>query len=244
MEIPKFKIRCSEIYKIMGESKGSSITEKQLKELVELQKKAVNKVLTEKQRLRVDELISKRDAPPQLSEGAKTYCQEWLIERLTGRVKEVETREIKKGNLCEEIAMKYVDPESEKNTSYFDSEYMTGTCDVLYPEMIRDIKCAFDVWSMPYFDNGPKSAYYWQAQGYMWGYNRKKYELCHVLVDTPEFLLYDWEKPLVCKDLPRWLRVKTFEMERDEDTFDKIADKVDLCREYIRELVYRLQYAG
>ena len=66
------RIRCSELGNIMSESSATSITAKQLDRLKELESKIK---LTEKQALERNVLQQKRDSPPELSKGAKTYLR-------------------------------------------------------------------------------------------------------------------------------------------------------------------------
>ncbi len=241
----KFKIRCSAIGDIMGDDSASNITEKQLKELNRLEKKLeVDSVsVTLNQHGDISRLRAKRDATPQLSQGAKSHCKKWLREELYGRRIEIRDRKIRKGLLCEDKAIELAYPGSVKcEDEYCDTEYITGHPDV-FPDhiIIADVKCSWDEASFPLFETKPDKGYWWQGQGYMFGFNREHYELTHCLINTPEELLYENEEAVDYNDLPRHLRVKTFEFERDDEAFEKIAKKVILCREYIEELLVNLE---
>ena len=67
----KFKIRCSANSNIMGEN---GLTDNQLNKIVELQHKTK---LTDKQQETLNDLVYRRDNP-ELPQGAKTYCEDWL----------------------------------------------------------------------------------------------------------------------------------------------------------------------
>jgi len=81
--------RASELGHIMADERSAVITPTQLKELNVLLEKIK---LTDKQAVRRDELIAKRDAPPVLSQGAKTYIQKKAIEDKYGFTKDIEYR--------------------------------------------------------------------------------------------------------------------------------------------------------
>ena len=74
----KITIRASALGKIMHLDQATKITDKQLQTINELQAKQElsEKGLTENQEKELKRLIAKRDAPPQLSKGAKTYIKD------------------------------------------------------------------------------------------------------------------------------------------------------------------------
>ena len=94
--------RCSALGSITAISRGSTITENQLAELNKLLEKVE---LTERQAIRRDELVAKRDAPPQLSEGAKSYLKQLWKEKTFGRYKHVDTKYMRKGTEEEHTAL-------------------------------------------------------------------------------------------------------------------------------------------
>ena len=86
MQTPLFKIRASQCGKIMG-GVFSKPTDKQIERLNELQARAngEGKPLTDNMKAELADLIAKRDNPPMLQAGAKTYLHQWMKERVKER---------------------------------------------------------------------------------------------------------------------------------------------------------------
>ena len=247
----EFKIRCSSIYKIMGSMKKSTLTDKQVIELKELEDKRVSKgvedlsdldseeryALTEKQNEKRLSLIEKRDRKPEISSGAKSYCEEWLMSNLVGYKKEVKSKYLEKGLACEDDAILLLNPDYRKNEERRESNYLSGECDILLDDKVIDIKCSWDFSTFPKLKEViPDEAYIWQVQGYMILENKPKAEVSYCLMNTPEHLD---DRCLDYSHLPRELRIKTFYFERDESAYEQIIEAVELCREYIEELKYK-----
>jgi len=269
MKIPKFKIRASAAGKIMADGKGSGgLTETQKKNLKTLQEK-------EKRTAKQDEtmygLIEKRDKPPELSSGAKTYCKEWLREILLKRRKDIRTKYTDKGNLVEDESIDFISVRDffevghyEKNEQFFENEFTQGTPDLLTDTEVWDMKNSWDFDTFPLLDNDvPKSDYYYQLQVYMGLTERKTAKLIYTLTNTPDHLIereikmaeiysnkpadeirkhfYDTMR---FDDIPEKLRYKEFNIEYHEPTLFKLHDKVILCRKYIDSLVDQLKQEG
>lgn len=260
--IPIFKIRCSAIGQIMG--LVGRPTEIQLADLAELEKKKADKGLTDKQQATLDSLIAKRDAPPQLSDGAKTYCQMWLKEQLYGRKKEFSNKYTEKGIQCEESAINVVAEHMGygfilKNTEQLEDEYMTGMPDLVLAEIIEEIKNSWSCFTFPLFATTiPDSDYPYQAQGYMHLAKKKKAGINYCLIDAPLEIMDAearkvWYKAgntgdvdmecydevyakMTYPDLPMSLRIKRFEFDYDAAIIKAVQDRVKLCREYIASI--------
>lgn len=261
MKIPKFKIRCSAISKIMADDvKTKPLTENQKKRLAELLKK---EKLTENQHNEMNKLIEKEKVKPELSSGAKSYCQQWLKEQIYGRCYEVKSKYLEKGNICEDYAIEMLNyifkKQYVKNEQYFENEYMTGTPDII-DTMIRDIKNSWSVDSYPLFDLKVKNEYYWQMQGYMnlTGLRQASVDFC--LVNAPDHLiqsevkraLYTSAKTdyelfqhythlLTFDDIDPRQRVRSFPVTYNQNDVDRIEQRVEMCRVYIQELINRME---
>ena len=96
------RIRCSELGNIMSDDPTTTITDNQLKELNGLLERVK---LTEKQALRRDELVAKRDAKPELSKGAKSFIQKKALHDKYGIEDTIENRYLDKGIMCEDEAI-------------------------------------------------------------------------------------------------------------------------------------------
>jgi len=99
----EFKIRCSAASNIMAGSNG--LTDKQLETIKTLEDKAWDR--TEKQEITLNDLIHKRDNP-ELPEGAKTYCKDWLKGQLFNYKKVLKNKFIDKGNIMEDESIDFI----------------------------------------------------------------------------------------------------------------------------------------
>lgn len=260
--LPKFKIRCSAIGQIMGGAFGKP-TDKQLARLDELQKRAdgEGKALTENMKAELAELIEKRDSKPSLDAGAKTYCEKWVKEQIYNRRNEFSSKYTEKGVLCEPAAIELVADIMgyglvEKNEVHKEDEYMMGSCDLDMPKIIEEIKNSWSVFTFPLFDTQLKDKdYIYQANGYMYLWDKPRAAVNYCLIDAPEEIInseafrvsrkagyeeIDMElfeevrAKMTFADIPKHLRHKRFEFDRDDTIIAGIIERVKLCREYIK----------
>lgn len=261
----KFKCRCSSLGHIMTDAKGAGITEKQLETLKDLAIKKLEKGLTDKQEITLSDLVAKRDAPPVLSETAKTYLRDWFIAEKFGRVHEFTNKFCEKGIAVEDEAIELYSRVSgrkfiKKNEDQLEDEWITGTPDIIM-DIVTDIKASWDIFTFPLFsDHVENKLYYAQLQGYQRLTEKNGGALAYCLVDTPEELIHKevnrakWnavgtlseedemklyelaEKNMKFSDIPEKTRVKIFDVPRDEEFISKIPQRVELCREYIKTL--------
>lgn len=264
--IPLFKIRCSAIGKIMGGVNRP--TEKQLATLADLEAKAQTvKGLTDKQKETLAELIAKRDAPPQLGEGAKTWCKQWIKEHLYSRRREFSNKYTEKGITCEPKAIDLTADVMSyglicKNEQHFEDDDIIGTPDLILSDTVEDIKNSWDCFTFPLFDAElPESDYYYQLQGYMALTGKKRAAVNYCLIDAPEELidrearnasfraglpevdmdLYDEvQAKMTYGNIPNELRFKRFEFDRNDEVITQIRQQVKLCREYIKTIYHVL----
>ena len=263
-QLPKFKISCHSIGDIMaGEIGLTEIQEARISEL-ETRKNGVGKPLTPNMETELAKLITKRDNP-ELPQGAKSFCKEWLIKHKFKRNKEFKNAVIEKGLACEQDAIELlslVNSENYvKNEDYFSNDFCHGSPDILTLDSVRDIKSSWDLYTFPMFeDEIPKKEYWWQLQGYMWLTGNKKAYLDYVLIDTPMPLvlldlkkLYyqsggaaeDWTPEKYeflypnyrFDDIPPEMRVKSFTFDKADWVEEQIYARVELCRKYIDSLI-------
>lgn len=262
-----FKIRASQIGRIMGGSIG--LTDIQKSTLSELEDRfnGNGRPLTanmEKERLK---LIEKRDNP-ELPQGSKTYCKQWLKETRFKRRAEIRSKFIDKGNECEEdgftlmaivlgLGMVY------KNEQFFEDEHICGTPDLILSDQVIDNKCSWNLDSFPMYESEvPEPDYWYQLQGYMALTGMQRATLAYTLVDAPVWMV---ERELEWSDnkfnvvnnmvftqktfeyfgiedkgfvpIPNKDRVKTFNIERMDSVITDIRTRVELCRNYIYTLL-------
>lgn len=129
-------------------------------------------------------------------------------------------------------------------------------------DYIIDVKSSWDIESfIGNLGAEVSSPYWWQLQVYMWLTGAERSEIAYCLVNTPEVLLNDekyrllrrmncvtdqdpkyvkaaanLEFDLTFDDIAIEKRVIRQSVDREEAMFDKIARKVELCREYLAEI--------
>lgn len=223
-QIKEFKIRCSAIGKIMTNPRSKKET---------------------------------------ISKTCKTYCIDWLKEQVYNRRKKFTSKYTQKGIEMEDKAIDFVGEMTNrflvKNEAFYFNGHITGTPDIrIGDEMIIDIKCSWDAFTFPLFASEvPNKDYWWQLQGYMAITGCKSAQLTYVLIDAPEHIIegearrkmysqgetemsmemYDEVyQDMTYDDVDGIYKIKTFNIERDETAIAKISERVELCREYIKEL--------
>lgn len=225
--LPIFKIRCSAINRIMAGEIGLTATqEEKLSDLLSRQNGTHPKglKLTEKMEVELAELQYKK-LNPELPEGAKTYCKEWVGYMIDGRRKEVKSKYIDKGNIVEEdsftimsvqlgLGMVYKNEERRSNA------FLEGECDVASKGVIYDNKASWEYGNFPMWETeNQNKGYEQQLQGYMELWDVDKAVLCYTLVDCPE--------SLVANEIRPWL---------SDDEKQRIVNELVYTREYFEAL--------
>jgi hypothetical protein len=189
-----------------------------------------------------------------LSETAKTMLVEWYKEQLYSRRRQVDSKYMTKGNLCEDDSIAMLDPTWVNNKEQFANDYMQGEPDVITDTHIIDIKNSWDFMTFPLFSKVlPSKDYGWQVLGYMELVGRQHGAVIYTLMDTPaELVAYEYKKAgynsLQVPDdfkaqfqyahLPKKLRVKRFEVEYDAEKVEAIKLKVDEARKFLACLTF------
>ena len=175
-----------------------------------------------------------------LSKTTKSYLEEWTKEQIYGVRKNIQSKYLTKGNEVEDDAINYASAEkgwlfAEKNEEYFEDDYFCGTPDVILEDKIIDIKSSWDCFSFPLFYNGiPNKDYYYQLQTYMHLTGKHKAQLVYVLMNTPEELTFEESHDYT--EINSKYRIKTFDIEYDEEVMQEMQLKVEQSREYINEI--------
>lgn len=209
-------------------------------------------------------MTNSRSKSESLSQTTKTYCQTWLKEQLYKTKKEFSSKQTEKGNIMEDESIDFISDQLGygmllKNETFYDDEFMKGTPDLVLANEIIDVKNSWDCFTFPIFENDvPNKSYWWQLQGYMSLTGRDKAKLIYVLSNTPDNLIereaYYWSKNngyeeldndvflkfherMTYDDIPDNLKIKVFEIERDNSAIEKINSRVLECREYINNLL-------
>ena len=260
----EFKIRCSAIGKIMAGNMGlteaqevkfqtlsvkEKLTELQAKELVELQRKKIFPELPKTAKSFCQMWLKEQLYDRQIDFGSK-YTEK-------GNTVEDESIEF----IARQLGLSELDIMSGsflKNYEFFENEFMCGTPDVIQPEYVVDAKNPWNFSTFPLFETElPEEDYYWQAQGYMNLTGKSHYKLIYTLMNTPEMLIESemrkdcyrngipfeeadyqvYYENMTYDKIPDNLRIKIFEIERNDSEILAINERVKECRKYIETVI-------
>lgn len=209
-------------------------------------------------------MATPRKAGEVLSETAKTYVHDLVLEEKYGIKNEFSSRYTDKGNEVEEIGIALVNEVLNykfiyKNYEFFENDWVKGTPDVNTDEVLLDVKCSWDATTFPFFDTEvPNKDYFYQLQGYMMLTGKQESILAYCLINTPFQMVEDeirrahWKFNLIEENtelrkeveskhvfdhIPEHKRVKYWFIRRDEAVIEKIKERVELCREYYNLLM-------
>ena len=209
-------------------------------------------------------MASPRNKSEILSQTAKTYIHEMVLQDKYGIRKEFSSRYTDKGNEVENESINLVNEVLDvgfiyKNEEHYQNDWITGTPDVNTEQVLLDVKSSWDGSTFPFFETEiPTKDYYYQLQGYMWLTGKQQSMLCYCLVDTPvdmvasevkrtHYLLNKIEEDIeltkeieskhIFSHIPKNRRVKVFYVQKDEAVIERIKEQVELCREYYNTLI-------
>lgn len=194
------------------------------------------------------------------------YVEEFTKSLWCGYRPEFSSKYTEKGTCQEDIGIKLVADVYglgwlSKNTERKRNEWVNGECDLNLANCLRDIKCPWNAHTFPFFAQEiPTKGYEWQAQTYMFLWEKEQYFLDYCLVDAPdhvidreywsnhkkleikgdevdEDLYNEVRKKMIHEHLPAEERVKTFEIKRNDLMIKKIIERVELGRIYQEKLL-------
>ena len=174
-----------------------------------------------------------------LSKTSITYIKEWLTTEIYGYQKEIKSKYIEKGNLLEDAAIDYAIqvldlPFVLKNEKHYMDDHFIGTPDIVTSDEVIDIKCSWDCFTFPLFDDEvPNDDYFYQLQIYMHLTGKRKARLVYVLMDTPEHM--HWERAMTYGHLEPKYRLKSFSIDYNNETITMLQMRVVAAREYIQQ---------
>jgi hypothetical protein len=203
-----------------------------------------------------------RSKAESISETTKTYLEEWMVEQKFGIRKDIASRYLEKGLQMEDTAIQeYANlfkVDAVKNDEWFENDYITGTPDIILDNKIVDIKCSFSAFTFPMFDTELKNkAYEYQLQGYMYLTGKTESEIAYFLLNSPESVILGEAKKILYTEAlgQEWLdiiveevreahsyddidikdRCKIFKVERDDTIISEIKNRVENCRDYVKQ---------
>lgn len=263
MNFNEFKCRCSSIGSMMSNSKDNpQITEKQLEELTELEKKPT---LTDKQKEKMAELLIKKENSKKviLSDTCIGYLMEWYAEKTAGKLAvDKETMEIdslEKGKLQENESLLLLsnidDYYYEKNEERVSNAYLTGEPDTFRGEFIINAEAILDtksVWDYPTYlkqlNAKLQPNYVQQIKGYGDICNTNELYVVKCLVNMPDSMIENYKTRMAYKmkvDVNDIGFLKYFQKWENSMRFDDIDERlrvhktqVEPFTEFERQQVY------
>jgi hypothetical protein len=181
-----------------------------------------------------------------LSEGAKTYLKMLAKQLMYGFEQEIDVKYMRKGIMCEEDSIALLNTvlfkRYTKNATRVETDLMSGECDILQPEYIRDIKTAWSLATFPAVqEDAHDKDYEYQGRAYMHLYDRPKFYLDFCLVSTPEELCrYEQQELHQVDHIDPRLRVTTVSYERDMEIEARMLEKCRAAQKYIQEITWRI----
>jgi hypothetical protein len=146
-----------------------------------------------------------------LSKTAQKHLLEVYVAERYGRKKDIQTKQMRKGNEVEDEAIEFLGdyllkPKNfyVKNTENFKNNFISGTPDVIDIDngnaIIYDVKSSYDFWTfMGNILDKIDSLYYWQMQSYMWLTGATKANVTFCLLNTPFGIIEQEKKSLLYK---------------------------------------------
>ncbi|WP_336704430.1 hypothetical protein [Chryseobacterium indologenes] len=186
--------RCSQLGKLMV-GVSPSLTANQEKELSELEAKMLAGKITDKQIIKMGDLIRKKEEKPELSKSVETHLADIHKGFFMKRDRQISNKFTEKGIIVEEKSITlYSEVKNTlflKNQKYYKNKFIHGTPDNVQKK-VRDMKNSWSLDSFPMYETviGNKD-YEWQLQGYMELTGIKEAELVYALVDTPNKIIID-----------------------------------------------------
>ncbi|MCE4064309.1 hypothetical protein LXM63_04330 [Chryseobacterium gleum] len=186
--------RCSQLGKLMV-GVSPALTANQEKELSDLRSKMLTGKITDKQIIKMGDLIRKKEEKPELSKGVVTHLTDIHKGFFMKRDRQISNKFTEKGIIVEEKSITlYSEVKNTlflKNQKYYKNKFIHGTPDNVQKK-VRDMKNSWSLDSFPMYETviGNKD-YEWQLQGYMELTGIKEAELVYALVDTPNKIIVD-----------------------------------------------------
>lgn len=194
VDFNKHLFRCSQLGKLMV-GVSPALTANQEKELSELRSKILTGKITDKQVIKMGDLIRKKEEKPELSKSVETHLADIHKGFFMKRDRQISNKFTEKGIIVEEKSITlYSEVKNTlflKNQKYYKNKFIHGTPDNVQKK-VRDMKNSWSLDSFPMYETviGNKD-YEWQLQGYMELTGIKEAELVYALVDTPNKIIID-----------------------------------------------------
>jgi len=260
-----YKFRPHAIGKLMS-GLPKPLTDLQEATLYNLENKYKLQTITDKQLETLVDLRSKKNAKPILSKGAKTYLQELYKDIFFNRTKNISSKYLQKGIAVEDDNISQYNEYKGlfiiKNTERFENEYFSGEPDAKDYSILYEFKSSWDYDTFPLFaEEIPIKDHEYQVQCYLDLLRLDRAVLVYGLLNTPDDLILkekykksieigvidlpeeidnEITKNMIYDDIPIEFKIKEFEIYRCPKTISQIKHIIDLSREYLNELHFKL----
>jgi hypothetical protein len=186
-------------------------------------------------------IMSKSKKPGELSQTCITYLKECYAEDK----EELSSKYLTKGILLENEAIEFASKvlyggiKAYKNEDIYANEWLVGTPDVILENSIIDTKCSWNRKTLLDSALELNTDYQWQLIGYMFLCNKDYATLFYYLGDTPAAANYGVKVSYShLEDFERWV---SYEFKRDLDKEQEIIDKVEQCRQWLKNYDAEIQ---
>ena len=186
-------------------------------------------------------IMSKSKKPGELSQTCITYLKEYYA----GDKEELSSKYLTKGILLEDEAIQFASKvlyggiKAYKNEDIYANEWLVGTPDVILENSIIDTKCSWSRKTLLDSALELDTNYQWQLIGYMFLCNKDYATLFYYLGDTPAAANFGTKVSYShLEDFERWV---SYEFKRDLDKEQEIIDKVEQCREWLKNYDAEIQ---
>lgn len=213
-------------------------------------------------------MTNPRSKSEEISKTALSQVQAKLLQDQFGIKKEFWSKHMDKGIQQEDESIELLGRvyglfNLKKNEESFQNDHFTGTPDLIYEDMVIDVKSSWDGTTFPWFESEiPNKDYYYQLQAYMDLCGKDRAMLSYCLVDAPEDMIQDeirrqaWQHKMIettnefddavraqmeFNHIPEIIRVKSYEFERDDDVIRAMKDRVELGQKYYDKFLNDLQ---
>jgi hypothetical protein len=214
--------------------------------------------LTEIQAAKRDELIAKRDAKPELSDGAKTIIED-IVNTTAYQYKDsFGSRETDKGTRVEDDSIELYNrifftdyKKLVEGDEFYELVYkcLGGHPDIADKKRLKvvDIKSPWSKKTFPKLESKAQkkvkeAGYDWQIKSYLFmlrkmtGLDWRDGEVAYMLSDTPEDLLNEWDEPTLhyMGDVPDQLRATIVKVTLTDDEIAVMDAALDASIEYAK----------
>lgn len=151
------------------------------------------------------------------------------LEYKYGRRKQIKSKYLEKGTLCEPesfgIIKNVLGLDLSKNEERIDNEFLSGECDAISENCVVDLKNSWDIWTFHDSIIKYNTDYEWQLRCYMELYQKGESKLIYTLINAPDSMVLAALEKESYKypehDTPEWVEVEIIkDMVFTESAFD------------------------